>query len=748
MSALCPASGRILALNDDDLAYLRDNNIDKPLSRVICDELDCNVTFNVENHPHGRLAADKWQGNPLKLCGSCAFCNVLLDGIQQTLDSKSWSWRLESTLLDSEDIRVVFAFNVQEYHKESPPWAVTEKRLSTWNVYLMSLSGNIIPRPPNIESGNDSPIRWYASRQEIEVGFELFAEENNPAAQFLSIHRRPLDASPLSEANTSKILRWMKDCDETHERCWVDVNRNNQNEASKDGYFLPTRLVDVGDPLTCEPPRLVVTSDLGGNKRERLGEFNYMALSYCWGDPKDSSRLLRTTHSTIRTRLKSIEVEVMPQVFKDAVRVARTLGIRYVWIDSLCIIQDDPSDWQVESSRMAEIFSNAHLTVIAATGESCHDSFLHRGLGVSCPVLVGSKVLGLVGGRFGLRYRLHRATDKMAEIKESRWITRGWTFQEERLARRALLFAKDKFFLDCKTSERVEDTEMYRLRPSWVKSISEMPGEEPSIATMKGRKAASQWHAAFAHWQTLCSHYSYRELAFPADKLPAISGMASKFSNKLRCDYLGGLWRDRLAHGLFWYTTGSSTRPEEYRAPSWSWASLDGRISWPSWRSCEKQQCQMYCTILEARTTTLGLDAFGAVKNGELKVSGALLKVEALTVVDGGSRSQWRLFFQGREVAKASPDIETELREEESYWALLFAKCKADKKTEPRARGLLLETNGQKESLELFQRVGVFTVSADCFTDSVDPDMRESESKLYKSIGFWENLEKRTITIV
>jgi hypothetical protein len=156
----------------------------------------------------------------------------------------------------------------------------------------------------------------------------------------------------------------------------------------------------------------------------------------------------------------------------------------------------------------------------------------------------------------------------------------------------------------------------------------------------------------------------------------------------------------------------------------------------------------MYCTILEARTTALGLDTFGAVKNGELKVSGALLKVKALTAVNGGSRPRWRLFFQGQEVAKANPDIETEPREEGSYWALLFAKCKADKKTEPRARGLLLENIGQKESLEACQRVGVFTVSADCFTASVDSDMRESESKLYKGIGFWGNLEKRTIMIV
>ena len=97
---------------------------------------------------------------------------------------------------------------------------------------------------------------------------------------------------------------------------------------------------------------------------------------------------------------------------------------------------------------------------------------------------------------------------------------------------------------------------------------------------------------------------------------------------------------------------------------------------------------------------------------------------------------EWILFFQTRKVANANPDIKTELRDGEMYWALLFAKCKRDKKTEPRTRVLLLENTGQIDSLEAFRRVEVFTVSED------------SDMDRHNAIGVWEILEKSTIIIV
>jgi hypothetical protein len=121
--------------------------------------------------------------------------------------------------------------------------------------------------------------------------------------------------------------------------------------------------------------RLILTTQIrsGMNDSERI---NYLALSYCWGSAETAGSLLLTTHQTMDSWLQGIEIDTMPQVFKDAITIAHKLDIQYLWMDSLCIIQDDPPDWQKESSKMAEIFSNAYLTVAAAQGSLCNDTFV------------------------------------------------------------------------------------------------------------------------------------------------------------------------------------------------------------------------------------------------------------------------------------------------------------------------------------------------------------------------------------
>jgi hypothetical protein len=743
MSALCPASSTILALNDGDLANLGHNGRKILLKRAVDIQLECKVTFNSQVNPNGQLDIGSWERGTTALCGSCPFCNLLLEGLQRSLDSKSWDWKLGFKSLNPKEVtffKVDLGLDRLEYRMDPTPWATGQKSLSTWDVYLVLLSGHAL-LPFEIKDGRGGS----SARLNIEVGFELFAEENDPVAKWLNIHRRPLEASTLSEANVTKIRTWMKDCDENHERCWADINKSSMTETSKEAYFLPTRLLDVGDSTTGQHPRLIIASELCVNGSESLRKVNYMALSYCWGSPEDSSCLLKTTHPTIGARLRSIEIDTMPQAFRDAITVACALGIQYIWIDSLCIIQDDPLDWQAESSRMAEIFSNAYLTVIAATGASCHDSFLHRNLShAHCTIPLRSEKFESVEGQLSLRFRRRLGTDKMSEIIASRWITRGWTFQEERLASRVLMFGENKFFFDCRTVERSEDTKMCTLRPDWVDTVCEVPQEEEEGTAMAAKREDddSRQRTSFDHWQILCSHYSYRELTFPEDKLPAISGMASKTRKKVQSDYLGGLWRDHLMHDLFWHTVGIARRPEKYRAPSWSWASLDGKISWPTWGSCVKDKCQMYCTILEAQTVTVGLDPFGAVKDGSLKIFGAILEVERSWA--GGNRKSYhplRLCFEGEEVANANLDIEKAQPwldlGERKYWALLVAKCEGNEVEKPLPRGLLLKKVGrERDGLDEFQRVGIFKAFSDLSANKGD------------AVSVWEKSEKKTIIIV
>jgi hypothetical protein len=621
-----------------------------------------------------------------------------------------------------------------EYHKDLIPW-VTGQSVNPWNIHLVLMCGHtIVPFDARGEVGS--------TRRDIEVAFELFGEENDPGSKSLNIHRRPLDASTLSGGNVTKIRAWMKDCDENHDKCCVDVPQTSMVDTSQEAYFLPTRLLDVGEPTSNQQPRLVNTSGSCGLLSQILRKSNYMALSYCWGLPGDPHPPLTTTHETLVARLESIGINTMPQTFRDAVTIARALGIQYIWIDSLCIIQDDPQDWQAESSRMAQIYSNAYLTVIAAIGESCHDGFLYRDLPrAQCTVPLGSTKPSSLQGHFSLRYRRHWSNDTMADITKSRWLTRGWTFQEERLARRVLIFGETKFFFNCRSVERSEDTDIYKGRPDWVESMYNVPSVRGG--DMARSDYLYQRHIAFGHWQTLCSHYSFRDLTFPKDKLPAISGLANQIEKKVHSDYLAGLWKENLMHDLFWITDDIATKPEKYRAPSWSWASLDGHVSWPNWCFGISDKCELYCAILHARTITAGLDPFGAVKGGCLDISGVMLEVKLSWA--GSKRSPeypWHLSFKGKNIANASLDAEkvepTSSSGERKYSAVLVVKCCGQKAHEPVPRGLLLQKVGRKrdDDLDEYTRAGIFCVFSDLFVNEEN------------SLSVWENLERQSIIII
>lgn len=100
-----------------------------------------------------------------------------------------------------------------------------------------------------------------------------------------------------------------------------------------------------------DPPRLF---EPGNDKRTP-----YIALSHCWG----LDQTFRTVTANLESMRSGFKLEVMPKTYRDALLLARLLSIKYIWIDSLCIIQDDSLDWQIEASKMCDVYSNAHLTI-------------------------------------------------------------------------------------------------------------------------------------------------------------------------------------------------------------------------------------------------------------------------------------------------------------------------------------------------------------------------------------------------
>jgi len=163
------------------------------------------------------------------------------------------------------------------------------------------------------------------------------------------------NASNITETYDHCIARlrsWTISCNETHTLCRKSFERESP---------LPTRVLDLrpereGDSNDL---RLVVT----GNHSAR-----YMTLSHCWGEFQP----LLTTSANIKQREKNIAFNDLPRTFQEAVVVTRELGIRYLWIDCLCIIQGDKEDWDLESGRMADVYSNSYMNIAATKAKDCH----------------------------------------------------------------------------------------------------------------------------------------------------------------------------------------------------------------------------------------------------------------------------------------------------------------------------------------------------------------------------------------
>ena len=250
-------------------------------------------------------------------------------------------------------------------------------------------------------------------------------------------------------------------------------------------HYYPTRLVDV-EPLDgSKDPRLVVTE----KKHDNFAR--YAALSHCWGAPQalQSQMYPRTVKNNIDDFRNGMSMTQLPQTFQDAIVVVRNLGIRYLWIDALCIIQDDKEDWAREAVKMDKVYGDAFLTIVATSTKSDVEGFLHRS---PLPPVVRMPYQAYAAPETGeshyyLSYRRSGGNEGSWSrvFNESLWSTRGWTFQEYLLSKRVLHFTSTKIFWECRVIEGSEENEPPRTtqdETSWMKQyhMSGLRNEVPN----------------------------------------------------------------------------------------------------------------------------------------------------------------------------------------------------------------------------------------------------------------------------
>ncbi|KAF2016195.1 HET-domain-containing protein [Aaosphaeria arxii CBS 175.79] len=374
------------------------------------------------------------------------------------------------------------------------------------------------------------------------AGIAFCVEEDDPLSK--SLPGRIIQKDSRSEKSVARTLDWVSECNDHH----------TSPRCSFGDEELPKRVLDLGLNTSSDSIKLFETNGEVGK---------YTALSHMWGQ----HRHFITTKASIHAHKQNISISDLPATFQDAVNFTRRLGVRYLWIDSICICQDDGPDWERESARMAQIYTNAYL-VLAATGSSSDSAgfFIER----SPPEYTNFEYTW--NGTKGTIYASLTSSDDSASEHSGESIDndplskRGWALQERFLARRTLHSGSKQFAFECSQQYKSEDGFRGKSRFNELAAKD----EDESESTYRG---PTKWH-------NLLNDYYPRKLTKESDKLPAISGIVRAFSQKYNDEYVAGLWRSNLMEGLLWQAMGASTgntsRPTEYRAPSWSWASMDG----------------------------------------------------------------------------------------------------------------------------------------------------------------------------
>ncbi|KAH7116957.1 heterokaryon incompatibility protein-domain-containing protein [Dendryphion nanum] len=406
---------------------------------------------------------------------------------------------------------------------------------------------------------------------------------------------KPQIPTPFSQCGT--LLRIHKDSasPECLDRAvqWLSDCRANHSNCNRPPQVLPTRLLDIsydhGDLLI----KIVEPNGLKGE---------YMALSHCWGQSKG---LRSTTHNIDRLKNTGFPWSSMPKTFRDAVVVCRYLGISYLWIDSLCILQDNKKDWEVESSKMCDIYGNAELVLAASLASDDNEGFLNSR---------GTPTLGPFPSKLcGNKENIY-VTETPPDIEDPLH-KRGWCFQERLVSRRYLSFGTDELTWECNVDSLCECS-------GHNASINQLDTYRTLFATrdLDHQQIYECWN------KIIISPYSTRNLTFNTDTLPALSGIAKYFMQHLQDEYLAGLWRQNLIVALLWTTCDkrAATKISSYLAPSWSWASVNTPVSTSH---IHNQYSLPLATLVDAKCVPLGADPTGQIASGYIIIKGRLAPV-------------------------------------------------------------------------------------------------------------------------
>lgn len=272
----------------------------------------------------------------------------------------------------------------------------------------------------------------------------ICAERESPGYQDIHVGLPTLPMAG-SELHMSLMKEWLRSC-----KCGPPhAAPDGEGDAASEQMFRPTRVLDVGGPGSSEL-RLHCTPTAPGRH-------DYIALSHCWGKPtKEEWRKVCTHVENYEARCRHLALEDMPKTFRDAITVTWGLGKRFLWIDSLCIIQGDEDDWERESQLMEAIFNSAYCTISATSATGFDQGFLLPRPPRECVRLPNAPP------EADPLWLCEVVDDFRTDVEDGPVNRRGWVFQERALSRRIIYFTENQTYFECGGGVRCETLSKFR----------------------------------------------------------------------------------------------------------------------------------------------------------------------------------------------------------------------------------------------------------------------------------------------
>jgi hypothetical protein len=363
--------------------------------------------------------------------------------------------------------------------------------------------------------------------------------------------------TPIEAINTGDgrclemVTSWLQTCRTHHRVC-------NAGPSLGHSAVRPTRVIDA----SVATAKLVTNVDWASEENP-----SYMTVSHKW----KSGAMMKLLKCNLGVMHQGFELQTLPAVFRDAVVLARALRIRYVWIDALCIVQDDEDELRGEISNMGHIYRNAVLNVGAlqaadfqhvATQEA-PGLFVDRNPQDFSPFALRIQRTGFKGDCFAYQ----KDTDE--QLNWSSLMRRGWVLQERLLSRRSIYFGQ-QIWWEC--GQQLAREPFPDQTPITLTTGGRPGRETPYRVTnfLISRSTNVLQDMIYKRWLDIVETFSLCELSFEQDYLVALSGLAQEFAIKLGDQYYAGLWGKDMFSGLLWHrVTGhydnDGARPREYR---------------------------------------------------------------------------------------------------------------------------------------------------------------------------------------